>query len=92
MRGTAQPIKLHEVCNISLVGKVRKRHRYTYMCNYETGLQIRIHDGVKKSLMQGWIQRYGYYASSVIIAKNSCSLISPSWSRSNSSIIALLSR
>ena len=30
------------------------------------------------------------YASSVIIAKNSCSLISPSWSRSNSSIIACL--
>lgn len=31
-----------------------------------------------------------FYASSVIIAKNSCSLISPSWSRSNSSIIACL--
>ena len=30
------------------------------------------------------------YASSVIMAKNSCSLISPSWSRSNSSIIACL--
>jgi len=30
------------------------------------------------------------YASSVMMAKNSCSLISPSWSRSNSSIIACL--
>lgn len=35
-----------------------------------------------------WVPRG--YASSVIIAKNSCSLISPSWSRSNSSIIACL--
>jgi hypothetical protein len=33
---------------------------------------------------------YRNYASSVMIAKNSCSLISPSWSRSNSSIIACL--
>lgn len=30
------------------------------------------------------------HASSVIMAKNSCSLISPSWSRSNSSIMAWL--
>lgn len=30
------------------------------------------------------------YASSVMMAKNSCSLISPSWSRSNSSIMACL--
>lgn len=32
----------------------------------------------------------GAYVSSVMMAKNSCSLISPSWSRSNSSIIACL--
>ena len=37
-----------------------------------------------------WGRLHLGYASSVMIAKNSCSLISPSWSRSNSSIIACL--
>lgn len=39
---------------------------------------------------RGKVVRALVHASSVMIAKNSCSLISPSWSRSNSSIMAWL--
>jgi hypothetical protein len=43
----------------------------------------------KREEEKGEVRRNSY-ASSVMMAKNSCSLISPSWSRSNSSIIACL--
>ena len=36
------------------------------------------------------VSKCKHYASSVMMLINSCSLISPSWSRSNSSIIACL--